>query len=68
MRPLQSIVIVRRRLLGWTASLAAGLLLGDIPFSLTSAVSVKEQDFVILNGWVLTQEDVAAGKVTTDAI
>ena len=68
MRHLQSTVMVRRRFLGWTASLTASLLFGDIPFFLTSRVSVKEQDFVILNGWVLTREDVAASKVTIDAV
>ena len=58
----------RRRFLGSVAGLTASLLLSDIPFLLASRVSVKEQDFVILNGWVLTLEDVAASKVTIDAV
>ena len=68
MRHLQSTVMVRRRFLGWTASLTASLLYGDTPFFLVSRVTVNAQDFVIVNGWVLTREDVAAGKVTTDAV
>jgi len=54
--------MVRRRFLGWAASLTASLLLGDIPLFLTSRVSVKEQEFVIINGWVLTREDVTVSK------
>ena len=68
MRHLQSTVMVRRRFLGWAASLTTSLLFGGIPPFLTSRISVKEQDFVILNGWVLTREDVAASKVTNDAV
>ena len=68
MRNLQPAIIGRRRFLSSIASLTASLLFGDIPFFLASRVSVKEQDFVILNGWVLTREDVAASKVTIDAV
>ena len=57
--------MVRRRFLGWVASLTASLFFGDIPLFLASRVSVKEQDFVILNGWVLTREDL---KATIDVV
>jgi hypothetical protein len=68
MRNLQPTIIGRRRFLSSITSLTASLLFGDIPFFLASRVSVKEQGFVILNGWVLTREDVSVSKVTIDAV
>ena len=57
----------RRNFFSSIAGLAVSLLAGDIPI-LASKNPSGEQDFVIVNGWVLTREDVAAGKVTTDAV
>ena len=54
--------MARRRFLGWAASLTASLLFGDVPSCLAASVSVEEQDFVIINGWVLTREDMATSK------
>jgi hypothetical protein len=54
--------LARRSFLGWAASLTASLLSGDIPSLLASNGSVEDQDFVILNGWVLTREDIATAK------
>ena len=48
----------RRNFLSSIAGLAVSLLAGDIPF-FTLKVPSGEQDFVIVNGWVLTREDVA---------
>jgi hypothetical protein len=58
----------RRRFLGCAASLAASLLFGQIPSFLASNRPVEEQDFVILNGWVLTREDMATSKATSDVV
>ena len=63
---MHSSPMARRRFLGWAASLTASLRFGDLPSYLVSSVSVEEQDFVILNGWVLTREDMATGKATSD--
>jgi len=60
--------MVRRRFLGWSARLTAGLLLGDIVFLLGSRKPEKEQGFVVINGWVLTSGEAAASKVTTDVV
>ena len=62
---MQGAVMVRRRFLGSFASLAASLLFSDVHLFLASRASVKEQDFVIVNGWVLTCEDV---KATIDVV
>ena len=63
----QPAIMCRRRFFSSIAGLAASLLFGDIPF-LASKVLAEEQDFVIINGWVLTREDVAASKVTIDVV
>ena len=57
--------MVRRRFLSSFASLAASLLFSDVPLFLASRASVKEQGFMIVNGWVLTCEDV---KTTIDVV
>jgi hypothetical protein len=62
MRTRHSSLLARRRFLGWATSLTASLLFGDIPSFFASNGSVEEQDFVILNGWVLTREDIATAK------
>jgi len=68
MKIRHSSLMVRRRFLSWAASLTASLLFGDIPSFLASNRSVEEQDFVILNGWVLTREDIATSKAMSDVV
>ena len=60
----QPAMICRRRFFSSIAGLAASLY---IPF-LASKVTAKDQDFVIINGWVLTREDVLGSEVTIDVV
>jgi hypothetical protein len=67
MRHLQPAVMGRRSFFSSIAGLAASLLFGRLPF-LALKVPAKDKEFVIINGWVLTREDVAASKVTSDVV
>jgi hypothetical protein len=57
----------RRGFFSSTAGLMAGLLYGNIPF-FSSKLRATEQEFVIVNGWVLTRADVAKSEATVDVI
>ena len=67
MQHRQPAVIDRRRLFGSIAGLAASLLLGRMPFW-KSEVPVGDEDFVIINGWVLTRADVAASDLAPNVV
>ena len=58
-----------RRCFLWSmAGLAVSI--PNLPFETEqhSKIPTVDQDFVIVNGWVLTREDVAASKVTIDVV
>jgi hypothetical protein len=57
----------RRRFVSSIAGLTASLFCGDIAI-LASKTPLGEQEFVIIDGWVLTREDVGASEVTSDVI
>ena len=60
----QPAIMSRRRFFSSIAGLAASLY---IPFS-ASKVASRDQDFVIINGWVLNREDVLEGEVMIDVV
>ena len=63
----QPAVMGRRGFFRSIAGLAASLLFGRLPIWASKA-PIGDQDFVVINGWVLTREDVAASKVISDAV
>jgi hypothetical protein len=52
------------------AGLAVNIGLGKLLFGVeqVSKVAAANQEFVIVNGWVLTREDVAASEMTRNAV
>lgn len=59
--------IDRRNFCSSIFGLAGSLLFGSSAFR-TPKTSPADHDFVVVNGWVLTREDVASSKPTSDAI
>jgi hypothetical protein len=58
LRQLQPAHMGRRSFLRSIAGVTASMLLGD-SMLFASSIPLREHDFVIVNGWVLTREDVA---------
>ena len=60
----------RRHFCGSIAGLAAICGLVRLPFGAGqgSKTLAAKQDFIVVNGWVLTHEDLAASEITPDVI
>jgi hypothetical protein len=67
MRHMQVARTDRRRFCRSMAGLIGGLWFGNLTLR-GSKVPIEDQDFLIVNGWVLTRKDVAASDVTFDAV
>ena len=63
----QSVLIGRRRFFGSIAGFTASLIVWQFRH-LSWDIPSGEPEFVIINGWVLTREDVVAREVTPDVI
>ncbi len=52
------------------AGLAINVVLAKLPFGVEqrSRMAAADQEFLIVNGWVLTREDIAASEVTPDVV
>ena len=64
----QSVLIDRRRFFGSIAGLDGQLDCLDNSDICLADIPSDEPEFVIINGWVLTREDVAAREVTPDVV
>jgi hypothetical protein len=63
--------IVNRRCFSWAiAGFAGGVALAKLPFGIgqRSQMAPSDLEFVIVNGWVLTREDMAASEVAADVV
>jgi hypothetical protein len=60
----------RRRFCRSLAWLAAGAVVGRLPpaSAASSITAIEQGEFVVVNGWVLTREDVAMMELTPDAV
>ena len=63
----QTQVMGRRTFLGSIAGLAVSSWFGSFPF-LALKVSSAGEGFVIINGWVLTRDDMDQIEVTMDVV
>jgi len=63
----QSVILGRRRFFGSMLGLTGSLIFRPFRFSHVD-LSAEQPEFVIINGWVLTREDVAAREVTPDVV
>jgi hypothetical protein len=65
-----SVTIGRRSFCCSIVGLAVGVVVAKLPFEIeqSSKISTAEQEFAIVNGWVLTREDLAASELTTDVV
>ena len=63
-------MIDRRYVFYSVAGLVLNAVLGKLPFGIEQRAKVVAESpgFVIINGWVLTREDVAASKLTRNVI
>jgi hypothetical protein len=51
------------------AGLAVNVVLAKLPFGVEqSKMGAPNQEFLIINGWVLTREDVAASEMTPNVV
>ena len=66
-RHILASVIDRRGFCSSIFGLGGSVLFGHLAFSVSKS-SFADEDFVIVNGWVLTREDVASSKPTSDAL
>jgi hypothetical protein len=59
----------RRKFFGMITGLAVSIGLMKLPFEAKQrpAMAVQKPEFVVINGWVLTGEDIAASKMTRNA-
>jgi hypothetical protein len=62
--------IDRRCVFCSVAALALNVLLAKLPFGIehTSKMVAANDGFLIVNGWVLTREDVEASEITPNVI
>jgi hypothetical protein len=60
----------RRQFFGVITGLAVSIGLMKLPFGVKqrSAMAVQNPEFVVINGWVLTGKDIAASKMTRNAV
>ena len=66
-RHMRAAAIDRRVFCRSIFGLGGSLLFGGLAFWMPK-ISSADQDFVIVNGWVLTREDLAASEMTTDVV
>jgi len=66
-RHIPASVINRRGFCSSIVGLVGSMLFGHLAFFMPKSSSA-DQDFLIVNGWVLTREDVASSKPTSDAL
>ena len=69
-RRLFSIVLDRRGLCSSIAGLAVGAIAAKLPLGavLSPETAIEDPEYLIVNGWVLTRNDVAAMGLQPDAI
>ncbi len=60
----------RRCFCGSIAGLAVNVVLAKLPFGVEqrSKMVAPNREFLIINGWVLTREDVAASEMTPNVV
>ena len=62
--------IINRRCFCSIAGLAVNVVLAKLPFGVeqSSKMTAANQEFLIVNGWVLTREDVAASEMAHNVV
>ena len=67
---MRNYFINRRRFFCSISGLAVSVVVPKLPFEIKqwSEMPTTDQDFLIVNGWVLTREDFAANEVTDDVV
>jgi hypothetical protein len=63
-------ILDRRHFFGMITGLAVNIGLLKLPFGVEqrSTIVAPNREFVIVNGWVLTGEDIAASEMTRNAV
>lgn len=69
-RSLYSTSLGRRGFCGFVASMAFSIVLARLPSELEqlSKIASADQDYLLINGWVLTCADIAAAEMTPDVV
>jgi hypothetical protein len=64
------VTIGRRYFCCSIVGLAVSVVVAKLPFEIEqwSKISTADQEFPIVNGWVLTREDLATSEMTTDVV
>jgi len=63
-------VLDRRYFCGSIAGVALNVVLAKLPFGTKqgSKMAAANPEFLIVNGWILTREDVAVSKITPNVV
>jgi hypothetical protein len=63
-------MIDRRHFFCSIAGLAVNVVVAKRQFGIdrTSKMAIADQEFLIINGWVLTRDDMAASEMTHDVV
>jgi hypothetical protein len=65
-----STIINRRCVFGSIAGFAISVVLAKLPFEVeqSSEIAAPDQEFLVVNGWILTRKDMIANEVMPDVV